>query len=107
MKSNLGITGSGPLEADGDWGSISNVWNGIIGANGRFALGKPWFIPYHLDAGAGDSDFTYQAQTGINYAWPWGGLILSYRYLDFEQGDGHRLRSMDMGGPELGIYFKF
>ena len=107
MKSNLGITGSGPLEADGDWESVSNVWNGIIGANGRIALGKSWFIPYYLDAGAGDSDFTWQGQAGINYAWHWGGLVLSYRYLDFDQGDGSALRSMAMGGPELGIYFDF
>lgn len=106
-KSTLAISGSGPLEADGTHESISNIWNGIIGANGRIALGKRWFIPYHLDMGAGDSDFTWQGQTGINYAWNWGGLILSYRYLDFNQDDSSLVREMSMGGPELGIYFDF
>ena len=46
--------------------SVSN-WDVILGVRGRFALGakKALFIPYYLDAGVGDSDYTWQGVAGL------------------------------------------
>lgn len=106
-KSTLNLRVDDPENTNIYLESTSNIWNGIIGGSGRFALGKNWYIPYHLDAGLGDSDFTWQGLLGANYEWHWGGLELSYRYLSFDQGQGSELQTMSMGGPELGIYFDF
>ncbi len=45
-------------------------WDAVIGARGRFAFGakKTWFVPYYLDVGAGESDFTWQGAAGLGYA---------------------------------------
>lgn len=103
----LTLEAGGPLANDETVESKANVWNGILGGSGRFALGKRWYIPYHLDFGAGDSDFTWQFMGGINYEFKWGGLSLAYRYLDFDQGEDSELKSLSFGGGEMGIYFRF
>ena len=40
-------------------------WDVIFGVRGRFAFGskKALFVPYYLDMGVGDSDFTWQGVT--------------------------------------------
>ncbi len=106
-ETDLSLKASGPFAADENASSSTTIWNGIIGVEGRIALGKRWYVPYYLDIGTGDSDFTWQGVAGINYEWHWGGLALTYRYLDFDQGDAVPLKSMSMAGPEIGIYFNF
>ena len=64
-------------------------------------------MPYHLDLGTGDSDFTWQGYAGIGHQWRWGSLVLGYRYLDFDQGDDSEVRGLTMAGAELGVSFRF
>lgn len=107
-ETDLEIKADGPLETDLKFDSSSTIWNLVFGFEGRIALGKRWYIPYHLDLGTGDSYFTWQGLAGINYEWNWGGLALAYRYLDFDQGNSAApLREMSMNGPEIGVYVSF
>ena len=36
----------------------NTIWDGIIGAKGRLALGanRQWFVPYYVDVGTGAAD---------------------------------------------------
>ena len=43
------------------------AWDGIVGLMGHASLGERWFLPYYVDVGAGDSEFTWQATVGIGY----------------------------------------
>ena len=71
----LGTEGNiGGIPATGRTGE-SNVgrtnWDGIVGVKGRWHFGAEhrWFVPYYVDIGTGDSDFTWQAMAGIGYSW--------------------------------------
>lgn len=93
-------------------GSITergDVWDGIVGVKGRVKLGESsWFVPYYFDAGAGGSQITWQAQTGIGYAFRWGDLILGYRYLAWEQDDNNKtIQDLKLYGFGLGGLFRF
>ena len=82
-------------------------WDGIVGVKGRLNFGadRAWFIPYYADVGAGDSDLTWQAMTGLGYAFKWGEIVLQYRYLDYDFGE--RIDSLSLGGPAVSFNFRW
>ena len=88
-------------------GSVSmnkEHWDGIAGVKGQIRFGNtPWFMPYYLDVGAGDSDLTWQALLGIAYRFDWGNVNLSIRSLsyDFDKDD----TDLRFTGPALGVSF--
>ena len=61
-RGNAGPSFGGSGRFSGD----ENIVNGIVGVRGRLQLGSGFFIPYYLDIGTGDSNFTWQG-----YAGPW------------------------------------
>ena len=84
-------------------------WDGIIGAKGRARFGpnNEWFIPYYVDIGTGDSDFTWQIQGGIGYAYPWGELFATWRYLDYKFKSSSKLDDLTVNGPVFGAAFRW
>jgi hypothetical protein len=48
-----------------------NVWDGIIGLKGIYALGHRWSVALYGDIGTGESDFTWQAAAGVAYHTEW------------------------------------
>ena len=92
----------------GSIGQAVDLWDGIVGARGRFRLGTgKWFVPYYLDAGAGTSKFTWQGLLGVGYAFSWGEALLVYRYLSFEQDDGKAVQRFSLAGSALGVSLRF
>jgi len=92
-------------------GSISqreDLWDVIVGLRGRAKLGEgSWFLPYYLDVGAGSSALTAQALLGVGYAFKWGEIVGSYRYLLYDmKGDG-LLQDVRFAGPAIGATFRF
>lgn len=106
-RATLHLKADGPLATDETVEAPADIWNGVLGANGRIALGKNWYIPVLLDAGTGDSDFTWQGMGGVGYEFKWGGLVLAYRYLEFDQETDHSYNNLNFGGGELGVFFRF
>jgi len=105
--SRLSLSGDGPLPADPSLEASAALWNGIVGVRGRLGLAERWFVPYHLDIGTGDSDVTWQAIAGVGYDFTWGSLLLTYRYLDFDQGDNGDVLGFSMAGGEFGVVIRF
>lgn len=99
----LGVARSGRAEV-----SATN-WDAIIGMRGRARFGEDlrWFVPYHLDIGTGNSDFTWQAIVGVGYSFNWGDVGVAWRYLDYEFKSGEPLQSMTFNGLAAGVSFKF
>ncbi len=84
-----------------------SVWDGIVGARGELRLDDRWYLPYHVDVGAGESDLTWQAIVGIGYRFDRGDPVLAYRHLDYDFKSGFPLRDTNIGGPALGARFSF
>ncbi len=86
-----------------------NNWDAIIGLKGRAFIGneRKWFVPYYVDIGAGESKFTWQLNGGIGYAFDWGAVVASWRYLDYSFKSSSRVTDMNFSGPLVGVAFKF
>ncbi len=86
----------------------TDLWNGVVGARARIALGgSPWYVPLYLDGGAGTSRFTWQAMGGVGYAFSWGDMLLVYRHLSFEQGSDQAVQRFSLSGFALGATWRF
>ena len=100
--------GIGLLPSAGSLSQREELWDAIAGVRGRVKWGNgKWFTPYYVDAGTGSSARTWQAQTGIGYAFDWGDLAVTYRYLAYDMNDRKLLQSVSFGGVALGAGFHF
>ncbi len=83
-----------------------DIVDAIAGVRGRVALGGRWTLPYHLDVGTGDSNFTWQALTGVDYGFGWGDLLLVYRHMAWDL-DNKVVEDLQFSGPALALSFRF
>lgn len=81
-------------------------YDAIIGLRGEYNLSENWYIPYQFDIGGGDSDLTWQADTSLGYRFDWGDILLTYRYIHYDKGNG-LVKDFDLYGPKLGVVFHF
>jgi hypothetical protein len=108
----LGAALSGPQgQVFAQSGSISqreDLWDLIVGVRGRLKLGDGrWFLPYYADLGAGSSALTAQALAGIGYAFKWGEVLATYRYVYYDLGPDGLLQDVRFAGPAFGATFRF
>jgi hypothetical protein len=108
------ITGSlGPMAPAGRSGTLevkSTLWDAIVGAKGRMALGDQgsrWSVPFYVDVGTGESKLTWQAAAGLSYSYSWGELTALWRYLDYEMKSGQSIQSFNFNGPMFGATFRW
>ena len=105
-----GNIGDQPLPGrDGKVKVGADNWDAIIGLRGRYGFGQDyrWFMPYYLDVGTGDSDFTWQAAAGLGYVFNWGELVGVWRYLSYDLKSGGTVSDMNMSGPAVGAIFRW
>lgn len=103
---NLNGVGGGPFEgASYNPQEKQTIWNGIVGARGRLSFGPQlkWFIPYYVDVGTGNSDVTWQIMSGVGYAFGWGDIGATYRYMDFKGKSDDVVQDLSFKGPLLGV----
>ena len=88
-----------------------DVWDAIVGVRGQYKIDEKWYMPFHFDVGAGDTDMTWQAFAGVGYKYESFDLIAGYRYLewDFDDGDrgGEVLNDLTVDGPIIGLKWYF
>jgi hypothetical protein len=105
-----GNIGSVPPSARGGEQEVSqNIWDGIVGVKGRIALSgdRRWFVPYYLDVGTGQSDSTWQAMTGIGYAFEWGDIIAGWRYIDYRMKSGKPMQDLRLDGGLVAVTMRW
>ena len=81
-----------------------DIWDGIIGVRGKADLTDNWYINYYLDGGTGDSSFTWQALTGLNYRFRTFEASFGYRYLTWRDTD-KAIQNLTVKGPYAGVRF--
>jgi len=84
-------------------------WDALIGLRGRFVFGaqNSWFVPYYLDVGTGDSDFTWQGIAGLGYAFRWCEVVAVWRYLYYDLSSREAIDDMNFSGPAVGATFRW
>jgi hypothetical protein len=110
LKTKLDWELSGPtggLTAEGGIEKTKDFLDGVVGVRGSANLGGNWDFRYYLDAGAGSSQFTWQAQAGIGYRFNWGDAVLGYRHLAYELHNDRPISDLKFSGPQFEVGFKF
>lgn len=82
-------------------------YDAVIGVKGAIDLSKNWYIPYHFDIGAGDSDLTWQASSSLGYRFDWGDILLTYRHMHYGKDNSKLIEDFDLYGPKLGVVLHF
>jgi hypothetical protein len=82
-------------------------WDGIVGVRGRMPFGSSgrWFVPFYLDVGTGKSSLTWQATAGVGYAFGWGDVVGSWRYVDYRMKSGQPIDTLNFNGPAIAAVF--
>ncbi|WP_120510549.1 hypothetical protein [Photobacterium salinisoli] len=82
----------------------TDVWDAVIGVQGRAELSNQWYLSYYADIGTGDSDLTWQAATLVGYRFENLDVTFGYQYLKW-QLDEMVLDELEIAGPALGLRF--
>jgi len=110
IKPEINLKPSGPLPPELPGRNISkriDVWDGIVGIKGSFALGKGWFLPYYADIGTGESKLTWQLLGGVGYRYKWFDIRGIYRYLDYDLDRDEVDLDLTFSGPAVVLGFHF
>jgi hypothetical protein len=110
MKPEINLKPSGSLPPELPGRNISkriDVWDGIVGVKGSFALGKGWFLPYYADIGTGESKLTWQMLGGVGYRYKWFDIRGVYRHLDYNIDRDNVDLDLGMSGPAVVLGFHF
>ena len=84
-----------------------DLWDAVVGVKGSHDLDQNWYIPYHFDVGAGDSDLTWQAVAGVGYRFEWGNVLAAYHHLVYDQGGSGLIQDIEFSGSAVGVSFEF
>ena len=109
LDMSVSLQDDGPIVGGKEFLSADDqVFDAIVGVNGRYALNENWYIPYRFDIGAGESDLTWNALGGVGYRFGWGDVIAGYRYLHYDFGsDFELLADLDVHGPLIAAQWHF
>ena len=101
-----GLSTSAHASRSGKVWAEQNVWDAIVGVRGRAKIGESkWYVPYYLDIGTGESDFTWQAMAGAGYAFRSLDLLVAYRHLDYDFGSENGIKDLYLSGPLVSVSF--
>jgi hypothetical protein len=84
-----------------------HVLDGIVGLRGRSELNANWYVNYHVDVGAGDSDLVRTMLAGLNYRFEKADVAFGYRHMAWEFNDNDTFEDLDISGPYLGMRMHF
>lgn len=84
--------------------SVSN-WDGIVGARGSYHLNDKWYFPYSVNAGTGESDFTWEARAAAAYRLKHFDAVAGWRYLYYDVGSDTVIKELSANGPYAGVVF--
>ncbi len=94
-----------PFAETGDSKSSDN-WDAVVGIQGYANFSDDWYLSYYADAGAGASDFTWQASVSMVYRFSQFDVALGYQSIEWEFED-ELLDDLQIAGPAIGLRFNW
>jgi hypothetical protein len=82
-------------------------WDAIAGVRGLYYLSDKWYIPYSVNVGTGDSDFTWSAWGGAGYRFTGMDAMFGWRYMTYEVGSDTTFDELTLSGPFVGAVFRW
>ena len=107
LDTELRLSDIGPSGRELSRSGSPRLWDGIVGVKGRLGLNEHWFMPYYLDVGTGETDYTWQLSGGIGYGFDWGDIVLDYRHIQYGQSQNNLILKLALSGGRLGVVFRF
>lgn len=101
------VDSTGRLDREHQLDLDQQVWAGIVGARGRLRLDQRWFVPWYVDAGAGDGATTWQALLGLGYGFGWGDVTFAIRALGYHFDSNDKDMDLTLAGPALGVSLRW
>ena len=83
----------------------ASQWDGIAGIRGYYSLSNKWFVPYSVNVGVGESDFTWGASAGCGYRFQDLSAVFGWRYLSYDVGSDTILKDLTLNGPFAGVVY--
>lgn len=92
-------------------GQSQKAWNGIAGFDSRYQLPGNWSLYGHVDAGTGNTQFTWQVLGSLAYRFDKWSASAGYRHVvwDFDEDDdfGKVYKDLSVSGPYLAVKRSF
>ena len=82
-------------------------WDAIAGVRGLHDFADKWYIAYTVNAGAGDSDFTWSAKGGLGYRFESLEALFGWRHLSYDVGSDTAIKELTVSGPFVGVIFRW
>ena len=107
IQGDLGPIGAASRSGESETSEV--LWDGIVGAKGRYALGDSgrWNMPFYVDVGTGESQLTWQAGLGLSYAYSWGEITGMWRYVSYDMKSGSQIEDLRFSGPMVGATWRW
>ena len=107
IQGDLGPIGSASRAGVSETSEV--LWDGIVGAKGRYALGDSgrWSVPFYVDVGTGESQLTWQAGLGVSYGYSWGEITGMWRYVSYDMKSGSTIEDLHFNGPMIGATWRW
>ena len=86
--------------------SDDTLTDGIAIGRATWPLNDRWRFALYADAGAGDSQFTWQSAATFFYSFDRGALGMGYRVLDYDIGGSHD-SNIQLSSLTFGADFRF
>jgi hypothetical protein len=83
-----------------------SITDGVVAGRALWPLDERWSFLLYADAGAGDSDFTWQTAASFHYAFDGWSLGFGYRVLDYDVGGSNDV-DVTLSGLTMGVDFRF
>ena len=107
IQGDLGPIGAASRSGSSETSEV--LWDGIVGAKGRYALGDSgrWSVPFYVDVGTGESKLTWQAGLGVSYGYSWGEITGMWRYVYYDMKSGSTIENLRFNGPMVGATWRW
>lgn len=78
-------------------------WDGVVGVRGNYCLTDKWFLPYSVNAGTCQFDFTWDGLAALGYRFKKLDAVAGWRYLYYDLGSDTALKALNANGPFAGV----
>ena len=101
------IDGAGPHVGVYDVNKSGDLWDFLGGFTGQYNINEKWYLPFMVEAGAGDSEFVWAFFAGVGYHFEKVDVNLVYKHLYYDFSDSAPMQDETTYGPMLSVKYTY